>query len=162
MTRIKRDNLVSSIISLVCVIFLIWVIPAFTPEYPGYGLSSRLLPNVVFGAILVLSVLQLAQNLLIDLGGEIEKSTSPGKSLSGDIPREDRVHLWHLISFMLPCFLLMPFMRWVGFILGGFLFMMLMQYLCGQRKPVTMLTVAVCTVGLSYAAMRYGLGIPMP
>ena len=162
MTRIKRDNLTYCVISLVSVIFLTCIIPTFTPPYPGYGVSSRLLPNVVFGIILVLSVLPLAQNLLAYRKKKWEDPAIIVESQPEDIPQEDRVYLWNLVSFMLPCLLLMPVMRWVGFLFGGFVFMLLMQYLCGQRKPVTMVIVAFCTVGLSYAAMRYGLGIPMP
>lgn len=162
MTGKKRDNLVSGCIALVSMFFLIWIIPAYTPPYPGYGISSALLPYVVISIILVLSVLSLVQNLLTYRKENLKKSATIEESLSGGIRQEDRVHLWHLACFMIPCFLLMPFMKWLGFIPGGLLFMMLMQYLCGQRKPVTMVIVAICAVGFSYAAMRYGLGIPMP
>ncbi|MBU4344936.1 MAG: tripartite tricarboxylate transporter TctB family protein [Proteobacteria bacterium] len=140
-------------------VFLIWVIPTFTPPYPGYGVSSALLPNVAFGTILALSLLSLGYNIFSHFKA---KSTNPEAGQSGDIRPEDRVHLRHLACFMIPCILLMPAMKWMGFIPGGLLFMLLIQYLCGQRKPVTLVLVAVGSVGLMYAAMRYGLGIPMP
>ena len=44
---------------------------------------------------------------------------------------------------MIPCVLLMPAMKWVGFIPAGLVFMLLIQYLCGQRKPVPAVLVAV-------------------
>lgn len=159
MTGNKRERLVSGGVALGGLVFLIWVIPTFTPPYPGYGVSSALLPNLAFGSILALSLLSLGYNIFSHFKA---KSTNPEAGQSEDIRSKDRVHLWHLASFMIPCILLMPAMKWMGFIPGGLLFMLLMQYLCGQRKPVTMALVAVCTVGLTYAAMRYGLSVPIP
>ena len=63
MTGEKRDNLVEGGIALGSVFFLLWVIPTFTPPYPGYGVSSALLPNLVFGLILALSMLSLGRNI---------------------------------------------------------------------------------------------------
>ena len=157
MTRRKRDNLVSGGIALGSLVFLVWVIPTFTPPYPGYGVSSALLPNVAFGLIFALAVLSLFYSLL---AYRSEKTREP--AVPEMLPENEKVHLFHLFRFMIPCVLLMPVMKWVGFIPGGLLFMFLIQYLCGQRKPVTMVIVAVCSVGGMYAAMRYGLGVPMP
>lgn len=162
MTGKKRENLVYGGVALGSLVFLIWIIPTFTPPYPGYGVSSALLPNVAFGIILALSVLSLVRDLLAYRAEKSEEPATPEQGQSGDISHEDRVHLWHLARFMIPCVLLMPAMQLVGFIPGGLLFMLLIQYLCGQRKPVTLVLVAVLTVGLMYVAMRYGLGIPMP
>lgn len=159
MTEKKRDNLVSGGVAIGSVFFLAWVIPTFTPPYPGYGVSSALLPNVAFGSILVLSLLSLGYNIFSHFKAKL---TNPEAGQSEDIRSEDRVYLWHLASFMIPCILLMPTMKWMGFIPSGLLFMLLMQYLCGQRKPVTAVLVAICSVGLMYAAMRYGLSVPMP
>jgi len=160
MTGNKRENLVSGGVALGSLVFLIWVIPTFTPPYPGYGVSSALLPNIAFGSILALSLMSLGANAFSHFKVKA-KSPEAGQSAE-DTPSGDRVHLLHLASFMIPCILLMPVMKWLGFIPGGLLFMLLTQYLCGQRKPVTMVLVAVCTVGSIYAAMRYGLSVPMP
>ena len=159
MTGKTRDNLVSGGVALGSVVFLVWVIPANTPPYPGYGVSSALLPNVAFGTILALSVLSLGTNLFLRYQ---VKSKNPDNAPPEQIPMDKRVHLGLLIAFMLPCILLMPAMQHLGFIPGGLLFMLLIQYLCGQRKPVTIVLVAVITVGAMYAAMRYGLSVPMP
>jgi len=159
MTGKKRENLVSGGIALGSLVFLLWVIPTFTPPYPGYGVSSALLPDVAFGSILALSLLSLGLNIFSHFKS---KSTKPEAGQSGDVPSGGRVHLWHLVCFMIPCILLMPAMKWIGFIPGGLLFMLLIQYLCGQRRPVTMAIAAAGTVGFLYAVMRYGLSIPMP
>ena len=159
MTRTTRDNLVSGGVALGSGFVLAWVIPNYTPPYPGYGVSSALLPNVAFGIILGLSLLLLGHNLLLYLRG---KSTGTLADQKEKVPPEEKVHLGYLAFFLIPCFLLMPAMKWIGFIPGGLLFMLVIQILCGQRKPVTLVIVAVCTVGAMYAAMRYGLGVPMP
>lgn len=156
MTIRLRDNLVYGGIVLFSVVFLIWVIPAYTPAYPGYGIRASLVPNVVVGIILVISALALVRDLLAYLA---KKPISPGK---GEIPAEDKVHLWHLAKFMIPCLLLMPAMKWVGFIQAGAVFMLVIQYICGQRKPVPLVLVTVGTVGILYAVMRYALSVPMP
>ena len=159
MTKNMRDNLVSGGIALISLFFLFWVIPTFTPPYPGYGVSSALLPQVAFGSILVLSLLSLGYNIFYHYKN---RSTNPDAVKSERVAPGDQVHLLHLAGFMIPCALLMPAMQWMGFIPGGLLFMFIIQYLCGQRKPVAMILVSVCTVGGMYAAMRYGLSIPMP
>ena len=159
MTRKKRENLVSGGVALGSLVILVWVIPTFTPPYPGYGVSSALLPSLAFGSIMALSLLSLGLNIFSHFKS---KSTTSVAGQSGDIPSKERVHLWHLAGFMVPCILLMPAMKWIGFVPGGLLFMLLTQYLCGQRKPFTMAIVAIGTVGFLYAVMRYGLSVPMP
>lgn len=159
MTGKTRENLVYGGIALASVIFLAWVIPTFTPPYPGYGVSAALLPSVAFGIILVLTVMPLAGNLISYCRG---KSSASDDVQEKTISPEKQVHIWHLARFMIPCLLLMPAMKLMGFIPGGLLFMLLIQFLCGQRKPVALALVAVCSVGVLYAAMRFGLGVPMP
>jgi len=159
MTGRQKENLTYGGIALGSVILLLWVIPAYTPPYPGYGVHASLLPNVAVGIILAISVVALAYNILLPL---LAKSTIPEESQSGDNSQEDRVHLWHLARFMIPCMLLMPAMKWAGFIPAGLVFMLVIQYLCGQRKPVPAALVTVGTVGVLYIAMRYGLSVPMP
>ncbi|MEW6670442.1 MAG: tripartite tricarboxylate transporter TctB family protein [Thermodesulfobacteriota bacterium] len=159
MTLRQRDNLIYGGIALGSVAFLVWVIPAYTPPYPGYGVSASLLPNVTVGIILALSVLALIRNILSYV---LIKKNKPEESPSAVANPGDKVYLWHLARFMIPCVLLMPAMKWAGFIPAGIAFMLLIQFLCGQRKPVTMVLVAVGLVGALFAVMRYGLGVPMP
>ena len=159
MTKTTRDNFIFGGIVLSSLVFLLWIIPAQTPEYPGYGVPASLVPNVTVGIILVLSAMVLLRNILSFV---LAKSTSSEeKQLRVNI-QVDRVHLWHLVCFMIPCLLLMPAMQWAGFIPAGIVFMLVIQYLCGQRKPVQVALVAVVPVCIMYLAMRYGLGVPMP
>lgn len=165
MTMRKRENLTYGGIALGSVVFLLWIIPAYTPPYPGYGVSAALLPNVAVGIILVLSVLALLRNVLSHSSAKSlnsEESQFPEEDQSGDNSQEGRVHLWHLARFFIPCFLVLPAMKWVGFIPAGLVFVLVIQYLCGQRKLVPTVLVPVGTVGIMYVALRYGLSVPMP
>lgn len=161
MTRRKRDIITYICIVLGCVVFLLWVIPANMPTHPGYGVPASLVPNVVVGIILLISVIELIRNV------HAYVKQKPAKA-EDKFPAEDeysqvgRLRLWHLARFMIPSILLMPAMQWMGFIPAGILFMLVVQYLCGQRKPVKGIIVAVCTVGFLYAVMRHGLSVPMP
>lgn len=159
MTIRQRDNLIYGCIAFGGAAFLLWIIPAYSPPYPGYGVSASLLPNVTVGIILALSVLALIRNFLSYV---LVKPGKPEGSRAAVAGLADRVHLWHLARFMIPCALLMPAMKWVGFIPAGLVFMLVIQYFCGQRKPVSAVLVAVGLVGILFAAMRYGLGVPMP
>ncbi len=157
MTKRKRDNLVYGGLAAGSVVFLLWVIPTYTPPYPGYGVPASLVPNVAVGVILGLSVLALLRDLAAFLAERSKGPKPPEKIAPGD-----KVHLGHFLLFMVPCALLMSGMQWIGFIPAGIAFMLLIQYLCGQRKPITALIVTVVTVGGLYGAMRYGLSVPMP
>ena len=159
MTTLKRDNFVFGGLVLGSLFFLFWIIPAQTPEYPGYGVPASLVPNVTVGIILVLSALVLVRNLLEFM---VAKKAHSAENQAEDNDTEDRVHLWHLFRFMIPCLLLLPAIQWVGFIPAGIVFMLVIQYVCKQRKPVQVILVAIIPVLLMYVAMRYGLGVPMP
>ena len=108
MTGRKRGNLVDGFVALGSLVFLFWIIPTFTPPYPGYGVSSALLPSIAFTIILLLSVVLLGSDLW---SGYKTKSKSLEEDQADEISQNDRVHLWHLASFMIPCLLLMPVMR---------------------------------------------------
>ncbi len=164
MTGSQRDTLLFSGIVLCCVFFLVWVIPTYTPAYPGYGVPGSLVPNVAVSIILVLSLLTLSSNLLASY-----RARRDHKKPKADKSQVDRIHLGHLLLFMVPSFLLMPAMKKLGFlpfdlgfIMPGLIFMLIMQWLCGQRKPVPLALVAAIPVGVIYMAIRFGLGVPMP
>lgn len=163
MTGLQRDNILFGGIVLCCLLFLVWVIPTYTPEYPGYGVPGSMVPNVAVSAILFLSILALISNIVTSSKHQRKKEEQLEKA------PVDRVHLGNLLFFMVPSFLLMPSMKMLGFlpydlgfIIPGFLFMFILQWLCGQRKPMALVLVALIPVGVVYAAIRFGLGVPMP
>lgn len=155
----RRENIIYGSIALGSLVFLIWIIPEYTPPYPGYGVSAALLPNVTVGFILALSALGLTRNILSYF---FSKQASPENREAGKNKDADRVHFLHLARFMIPSVLLMPAMIWVGFIPAGIVFMLVIQYFCGQRRPLPAALVALGSVLFVYVVMRYGLGAPMP
>jgi len=165
MTSRTRDNLIYGGIALGSVAFLTWIIPTYTPEYPGYGVSAALLPNVAVSIILVLSLLALAQNFLAYLVLKKKNLLEPEKPT--EEPQENgyqakKVHLVHLARFMIPCLLVMPAMHWLGYVPAGILFLLAIQYIGLRPKPLTGLLVATIPVGVMYVLMVYGLGVPLP
>ncbi len=153
MTARERENYVYGGVIAGCLVFLLWLIPKYSPPYPGYGLPTTLIPNVAVGFILLLAIVELLRNFLA-----ARKAAAPAEPVA----EKDKAHVLHFLKFMVPCVLVLPAMKAVGFIPAGAVFLLLVQYLCGQRKPVTMGIVTVCAVGLMYVAMRYGLSVPMP
>lgn len=161
MTERKRNIYISGGIFFTSLIFLIWIIPIFTPPYPGYGISSALLPNIVFSIILGLSLLSMIRDI-ISTWKEKQDDNRIKTSTQNKIHPQRKRPFGHIVTFMIPCILLMPAMNLLGFIPAGFLFLLLMQYLCGQKKALMMFIVAICVVAVVYCVMRYGLGAPMP
>ena len=150
MTELQRDTLAYGVVAAASAYLLIWIIPAYTPEYPGYGVPASLLPDIAAGFMLALSLLGLGQAALSRR--KAEKSRG----------RQTAVRWRHLACFLIPCALLMPAMSLFGFLPAGIAFMVVIQIGCGQRRWLPMTLVAVAPVLLVYAIMRFGLGVPMP
>lgn len=149
MTATKRDIISYGFVLLFSLALLIYVIPAFSPEYPGYGVPATLVPNIASGAMLCLALIGLAKTFFKS------RRVSQGETISFTIR-------WlHLAVFFLPCLLLMPAMH-LGFIPSGIAFLLLLQWICGQRSWISLALVSVLPVVLVYVIMRYGLGVPMP
>ena len=49
MTELQRDTLAYGVVAAASAYLLIWIIPAYTPEYPGYGVPASLLPDIAAG-----------------------------------------------------------------------------------------------------------------
>lgn len=147
---LDREKITSAAIALFSLVLLAVVIPRDTPPYQGYGVSPALIPNIAAGLMLLLSLIRLLGKKVSPTREGENGRVSPARTAA------------HLAKFFLPCFLLLPGMTRIGFIPAGLVFMLVMQYLCGQRNPLTMLLVGVLTVGGLYLAMVYGFKVPMP
>ena len=157
MTQPQRDMTAYGFVALAGAAFLLWIIPAWTPEYPGYGAPASLLPDLAAGFMLVLALVGLARAALADRAARREAAAAPEAS-----PPSVRIHWSHLARFLIPCLLCMPAMSTLGFLPAGVAFLAVIQYLCGQRRPGIMALVAVLPVLAVYALMRFGLGVPLP
>ena len=78
MTELQRDTLAYGVVAAASAYLLIWIIPAYTPEYPGYGVPASLLPDIAAGFMLALSLLGLGQAAL-----SRRKAEKSGKQPSG-------------------------------------------------------------------------------
>jgi len=164
-TRIHRDTLVCLGIALGSVVLLAWVIPVYTPPYPGYGASPALVPNVAVSIMLVMSILALVRNSLVIWWGKADSSGEsdyPEEGDSASFTQVGRAKLMHLILFMVPCALLIPALDRIGFIPASILFLLVMQYLVGRRTVVGPVLLAVAMSALMYVVMRYGFSVPIP
>lgn len=149
---LQRD--ISGYVVMLCfsTLLLVWLIPAYSPEYPGYGVAASFVPNVAAGVILILALIGLARALFLLRTRKDAEAESTAMHVG-----------WlHLTKFFIPCAALMPAMHSLGFIPAGIVFMGIMQLLCGQRRPLPFVLVALIPVLVVYALMRYGLGIPLP
>ncbi|MGB5835076.1 MAG: tripartite tricarboxylate transporter TctB family protein [Thiohalocapsa sp.] len=165
MTRTQRETTTYSCIALLSVACLLWVIPAYTPPYPGYGASPALVPNVAVSIVLVMSLLELTRAGLVRWFGRTrspEDADYPDAGDSGGFSQLGRLKLGHLARFMIPCALLIPAMDWIGFVPTSILFMLAIQYLVGSRDLIRSVVLAVVVVALMYTAMRYGFNVPVP
>jgi hypothetical protein len=164
-TRINRDTIAYLVIVGFCILMLIWAIPKYTPAYPGYGASPALVPVVAVGIMLAMAILALIRNALalyMDKPLSPEESEFPKESEGSGFTQIGRINLVHLISFVVPCTLLIIGIEYIGYLPAAFLFMLLIQYVIGNRGVVQPVTVAFVAVGLMYVAMRYGFGVTIP
>lgn len=166
MTRIQRDMMASLVISGFCIVMLAWGIPSYTPAYPGYGASSALVPNVCVSVMLVmacLSLLRFSLALYMNKPISIDDSEFP-EDLEDDtgFTQVGRVKLKHLASTMIPCILLVVAIEYIPYILVSFAFLMIFQYVIGNRNWVQSIIVSISLTAVLYIVMRYGFGVPIP
>ncbi|TVM04743.1 hypothetical protein DPQ33_19940 [Oceanidesulfovibrio indonesiensis] len=159
MTGITRENLVYGFTALGSLVLIIWVIPAYSPAYPGYGVPSTLVPRVAAGIICALSALALVRNAIAYYAA---KTAEAEETQSPVIAPHASAHLWPLVRFIVPFIQPLPGMQWIGFFPAEIAFLLVIQLLCVQRKPVALVLVAVIPEVVMCAAMRYALGVPMP
>lgn len=156
MSTARRDALGYAVMTTVSVLLLAWIIPAWSPPWPGYGMPPSLVPDVAAGFLLVLSLWGLARACLLLKQEGAAKAPEPRTA-----PKK-RPDWLNLLLFVVPCAFLMPAMAAVGFLPAGIGFMLLIQWLCGQRRVVPLILVATLPVLVIWALMRFALGVPMP
>ena len=113
MSIYQRDMIGYAIILILSCSLYFWGIPAYSPEYPGYGVPASFMPDIAAVCMGGLSILGLVQTVK-----KRNKETKAGK-----------INWIHLIKFFVPCLLLMPAMATIGDLISGMLFLSLIQYL---------------------------------
>ena len=166
MTRIKRDSIAYLVIAGFCLLMLVWGIPTYTPEYPGYGASPALVPYVSVGVMLFMACLSLLRN------GVSVFMNKPIPAAESEFPEDmeegagftqiGRVKLQHLASTMIPCILLVVAIEYIAYMFVSFVFLMIFQYVIGSRNWVQSIVVSVVLTAVLYIVMRFGFGVPVP
>ncbi len=166
MTRIKRDSIAYVVIAGFSILMLTWAIPTYTPEYPGYGASPALVPNVAVGIMLFMACLSL-----IRLGLAVLKNKSIPAAES-EFPEDmneeagftqvGRVKLYHLASIIIPSILLIVAIEYIAYMFVSIAFLIVFQYVIGSRSWLQMTTVSIILTVVLYIIMRYGFGVPVP
>ena len=151
---VNTESIANAAILLLSILLLAWIIPENTPPYQGYGVAPSLIPNVAAGIMLFLSFLGLLRGA---------RAARAGKKIGEKV---DMVAFFaqvtHVAKFLVPCFALFPAMELVGFFPAGIAFMLLIQFICGQRNWLKNAVISVLVVAGLYAAMRYGFSIALP
>lgn len=166
MIRTKRDAIAYLVIVGFCILMLTWGIPTYTPDYPGYGASPALVPNVSVGVILFmacLSLLRIGVAVFMNKPIPAEESEFPEDMEEGaGFTQIGRVKLQHLASTMVPCILLVVAIEYISYMFVSFIFLMIFQYVIGSRKWIQSIVVSVILTAVLYIVMRYGFGVPVP
>jgi len=165
-TRITRESIAYLLISGFCIVMLVWAIPTYTPEYPGYGASPALVPNVAVGIILFmacLSLLRIGLALFLKQPIPADESEFPEdlKDSSG-FTQVGRVKMYNLLSILIPSILLVVVVDYIGYLISSVAFLMIIQYVIGCRKWTQSIVVSVSLTAVLYIVMRYGFGVPIP
>jgi hypothetical protein len=148
----KKADIVASIFLLVTGLVMIFIIiPAQT--YPGeeYGVPPATVPTAAMAVVTVMAGILLIQRLLARKKSETDTS-SPIK----------RFQWLHVAGFTALLFAGLAAIKFLHFIPGGILILAGLMIVCGQRKPLTIIFVSVPVPCLVYAALWYGLRIPLP
>lgn len=166
MARVKREMIASLVISVFCIIMLTWGIPTYTPEYPGYGASSALVPNVCISVMLFMACLSLLRySMALFMKKPMSAQELHFAEDLGDnagFTQEGRVKLKHLTSTLIPCVLLVVAIEYIAYMFVSFAFLMVFQYVIGSRNWVQSTLVSVILTAVLYIVMRYGFGVPVP
>ncbi len=148
----KKTDIVTALFLLATGLVTIFVIiPAQT--YPGeeYGVPPATVPTAAMGLVTVMAGMLLIQRLL-----ERRKSEK-------DTPSPlQRLQWLHIAGFTALLSAGLAAIKYLHFIPGGILILAVLMIVSGQRKVLTIILIAVPIPFLVYAALWYGLRIPLP
>ena len=148
----KKADIITALFLLVTGLMMIFVIiPAQT--YPGeeYGVPPATVPTAAMAVVTFMAGILLVQRLL-DRRKNKKDTPSPMK----------RSQWLHIAGFTVLLSAGLAAIKFLHFIPGGILILAVLMIITGQRRPLTIILVSVPTPFLIYAALWYGLRIPLP
>lgn len=148
-----RNTLLISYLTLAALAaaLIVWAIPAYTPQYSGYGMPPAVLPYILAGLLLVCSLICAFNTWRLM------------KAAPDDTPSPLPLKRWvHLAMYSVVLLLAMPLMEKAGFFIGSVVVLAVLQWLAGQRNWIVLISVAVGIGGGTWAILWYGLQAPLP
>ncbi len=124
--NIKRDAWGYGCMICFSLSLLFWIIPTWTPPWPGYGMPADLVPKVAAWFILLLAALGLGRNLLIL---HKERASAQKATCDKEESAATRPGWLHLLIYIVPCALFMPAVALCGFIPAGIVFLLIIEFL---------------------------------
>jgi hypothetical protein len=165
-TRIQRDSIAYLFVIGFSLFMLVWAIPKYTPEYPGYGASAALVPNVAVSVMLLMAAISL---ITIGIAAYTKKPMPiEEREFPEDLEEDNgftqigRVHLIQLARIMIPSVLLVVATEYIGYVFTAIAFLIIFQYVIGNRKWIQMAVLSIVLTAVLYIVMRYGFGVPVP
>jgi hypothetical protein len=119
-----------------------------------YGLSPKGVPFAMAAGVAIFSAIQLITSLL-----------AMRKGPSSDSPKKATISNTHWIFLGIMAVTMtvtLTLMNYLGFIVSGIIFLIAIQFLAGQRKPLPLILVAVITPIILDRAIWYGMGVMLP
>ncbi|MBP3730181.1 MAG: tripartite tricarboxylate transporter TctB family protein [Mailhella sp.] len=134
---------------LFCTVCFTYVIPNWTPPYPGFGVPASYVPSVLCGVIAALSLIGLILTFVRKTGSE----KSSGLTFR---------RFGHFLLLLLPIAVSMPLMKTLTFVPGSIIVIAALQIFAGERSWLRIACVSGITAVLAYAGLWYGLHLPLP
>ena len=148
----RKANIVTSIFLIGAGLAMVFiVIPWQTSPGEKYGVPPATVPTAAMTVVTVMAVILLIQSL----------RDSAQKQPARKSPMSLR-HWLHIGGYTAFLFAGLAALKWLHFIPGGILLLAVLMVLCGQRKPLLIALVAVPLPFFIYAALWYGLRMPLP
>lgn len=143
---------------LTSILFIVWVIPTFSPPFSGFGMPPSALPYTLCTIIAVFSLPILVR----EYPGK-KRLFKNKKQKEDNRPNPLPLHKWaHLALFSIVFFSTMPLMQLIGFIPAAIIVLTVLQLFCGNLNPVKIALVSVLTSSIAWICMTYILSVPMP
>jgi putative tricarboxylic transport membrane protein len=158
MRRPNSDTLIALLLLVVCGELLRQTFFFRIPPFATMG--SDVWPRLVIGALAALSVIYLIQSL----APAAAKAETEAEATSPAAGAKRFSHRNAVICFVLFT-LFVATLPWLGMLLGGIVFVFLMQEFMGprdMRSRVTHLAVAVVSVGGMWAIFSFALRVILP
>jgi hypothetical protein len=146
----KNKEVVGGLIFCAVSLYLFYEISTFPTTAERYrSLGPEVFPNVIAGSLLVLSILLFIQGCL--------KKQAP--ILSFKLLSLGSLKMFSIIALLI---VFMLVIESIGFITWGLAFMVLVQFILGERRPANITLLSVAVIAVVYLVFAVLLKVPLP